>query len=64
MNVKQSEDPRLQSFKSSYSGGEGSDCVEVARTPPPCTSGIKGHRAVGHCCHAVWSAFLNPALRN
>jgi hypothetical protein len=32
MSVKHSEVPELRWFKSSYSGGEGGDCVEVALT--------------------------------
>ncbi|MFI1207840.1 DUF397 domain-containing protein [Streptomyces sp. NPDC020802] len=65
MNVKESEDPRLQWFKGSYSGDEGGDCVEVA--PAPSVMHVQDSKVIQKWGIAVpptpWLAFLDPARR-
>lgn len=66
MSIEQSEVPQLQWFKSSYSGGEGGDCVEIA----PALTAIrvrdskdtrKGGFAVAP---TAWTAFLGLARQS
>jgi hypothetical protein len=65
MSTKQSEVPQLHWFKSSYSGGEGGDCVEVASAG----SGVhvRDSKDTAQSSFAVapttWSAFLGLARR-
>jgi hypothetical protein len=65
MNTAQSEAKSLQWFKSSYSGGEGGECVEIAEAPA--TIHVRDSKTPAHGVLAVrpeaWSAFLGLARR-
>jgi len=65
MNTEQINVQSLQWFKSSYSGGEGGECVEIA--PSPATVHIRDSKAPAHGMLTVrsstWSAFLGLARR-
>ncbi|MFD5648599.1 DUF397 domain-containing protein [Streptomyces sp. NPDC127039] len=65
MNTEQSETQSLQWFKSSHSGGEGGECIEVA--PTPATIHIRDSKAPAHGSLTVhsttWAAFLDLARR-
>ncbi|MGY4979696.1 DUF397 domain-containing protein [Streptomyces sp. 900105755] len=56
----------LQWFKSSYSGSEGGDCVEVASTPA--TVRVRDSKApdgpILTVSPAVWSEFLDRVTRD
>ena len=60
MNTEQSEVNSLRWFKSSYSGGEGGECVEVAASPSAIH--VRDSKDTGRGSFAVgpeaWSAFL------
>jgi hypothetical protein len=67
MSVKHSAVvPDLRWFKSSYSGGEGGDCVEVA--PAASAVHVRDSKAVEQGSFAVtpaaWSSFLSLARRS
>ncbi|WP_431996431.1 DUF397 domain-containing protein [Streptomyces fungicidicus] len=66
MNTKQSEVPQLRWFKSSYSGGEGGDCVEVALAPAAVH--VRDSKDTGQGTFAVtptaWTAFLGLARQD
>ncbi|MFC5953734.1 DUF397 domain-containing protein [Streptomyces pratens] len=63
MNIKHSEVLQLQWFKSSYSGGEGGDCIEIA--PTLAAIHIRDSKDTGRGSFAVpsaaWTAFLGLA---
>lgn len=65
MNITKSEVPHLQWFKSSYSGGSGGDCVEVAAAPSAIH--LRDSKDTGQGGFAVtptaWAAFLGLARR-
>ncbi|MGQ4511824.1 DUF397 domain-containing protein [Streptomyces sp. DW26H14] len=65
MNTAQSEVRSLQWFKSSYSGGEGGECVEIA--PALAAVHIRDSKTPAHGTltvrPAAWSAFLGLARR-
>ncbi|CAL9605090.1 DUF397 domain-containing protein [Streptomyces sp. enrichment culture] len=65
MNTEQSKTQSLQWFKSSHSGGEGGECIEVA--PTPATIHIRDSKAPAHGTLTVhspaWAAFLDLARR-
>ncbi|MFE0490656.1 MULTISPECIES: DUF397 domain-containing protein [Streptomyces] len=63
MNTERSDLQPLQWFKSSYSGGEGGECVEIATAPT--TIHIRDSKVPTHGILDVhpttWSAFLGFA---
>ncbi|GAA2593335.1 DUF397 domain-containing protein [Streptomyces lienomycini] len=63
MNTEQSKNQSLHWFKSSHSGGEGGECIEVA--PTPATIHIRDSKAPAHGTLRVrsttWAAFLDLA---
>ncbi|MEU3093572.1 DUF397 domain-containing protein [Streptomyces sp. NPDC006967] len=63
MNTKHSEVPQLRWFKSSYSGGEGGDCVEIAPTLAAIHIRDSKDTARGSLAvpPAAWTAFLGLA---
>ena len=65
MNTERSENSSLRWFKSSYSGGAGGECVEIA--PSLATIHIRDSKAPAHGMLTVrsstWSAFLGLARR-
>ncbi len=54
--------PTLVWFKSSYSGNDGPDCVEVAISPTTPTVHVRDSKAKDRAqlavTHAAWSAFV------
>ncbi|MEU9579841.1 DUF397 domain-containing protein [Streptomyces chilikensis] len=66
MNTEQFHVQPLTWFKSSYSGGEGGECVEVA--PTPAIIRIRDSKAPAHGTLTVrphaWSAFLGLARQD
>lgn len=65
MNTEQSQAQSLHWFKSSYSGGSGGDCVEVATA---CSSvHIRDSKDTGRgsltVSPAAWSAFVDHTSR-
>ncbi|MGM0352336.1 MULTISPECIES: DUF397 domain-containing protein [Streptomyces] len=66
MNTERSEVSTLRWFKSSYSGGAGGECVEIA--PSLSTVHIRDSKAPAHDILTVrpstWSAFLGLARRH
>ncbi|WP_151771267.1 DUF397 domain-containing protein [Streptomyces abyssomicinicus] len=66
MNTEQSRVQSITYFKSSYSGGEGGECVEVAPTPAivhirDSKAPARGTLTVRPC---AWSAFLGLARQD
>ncbi|WP_329138537.1 DUF397 domain-containing protein [Streptomyces sp. NBC_00670] len=65
MNTERSEISSLRWIKSSYSGGAGGECVEIA--PSPATIHIRDSKTPTRAILAVrpttWSAFLGLARR-
>lgn len=65
MITEQSQAAPFQWFKSSYSGGAGGECIEIA--PTPATIHIRDSKspALGTLAvpPAAWSAFLGLARR-
>jgi Domain of unknown function (DUF397) len=66
MNIEKSEAPQLKWFKSSYSGGSGGDCVEVATVPSAIhVRDSKDTRQSGFAVTpTAWAAFLDLARRD
>ncbi|MCF3963838.1 DUF397 domain-containing protein [Streptomyces fuscigenes] len=66
MNIKRSEVQSLRWFKSSYSSGEGGECVEIA--PAPAAVHIRDSKTpapgILTVRPAAWSAFLALARRD
>ncbi|NYV74877.1 DUF397 domain-containing protein [Streptomyces sp. UH6] len=66
MNTERSEVRSLRWFKSSYSGGAGGECIEVA--PTPAIIHIRDSKAPAHGTLIVhpcaWSAFLGLARQD
>jgi hypothetical protein len=65
MNTEQSEAQSLHWFKSSYSGGEGGECVEVAALPASVRvrDSKDTDRGTFMVCAAAWSAFVAHTRR-
>ncbi|MEU6809037.1 DUF397 domain-containing protein [Streptomyces sp. NPDC046831] len=65
MNTEQSQAKVLHWFKSSYSGGEGGECVEVATLPASVhvRDSKDTGRGVFTVAPAAWSAFVAHARR-
>lgn len=65
MNTEQSQTQSLHWFKSSYSGGAGGECVEVAALPA--SVHVRDSKDTGRGTFAVtpaaWSAFVAHARR-
>ncbi|MFC8305101.1 DUF397 domain-containing protein [Streptomyces olivaceus] len=63
MNIERAQVQSLHWFKSSYSGGAGGECVEIA--PTSATIHIRDSKAPAHgtlTVHATtWAAFLDLA---
>ncbi|MDN3285787.1 DUF397 domain-containing protein [Streptomyces thermocarboxydus] len=63
MNTEQSQAQALHWFKSSYSGGEGGECVEVATLPA--SVHVRDSKDTGRGTFTVppaaWSAFVAHA---
>ncbi|MGW5212060.1 DUF397 domain-containing protein [Streptomyces sp. NPDC004051] len=66
MNTEQSEGQALQWFKSSHSGGEGGECIEIASTLAAIH--IRDSKDTGQGGFAVapdtWTAFLGLARQD
>jgi hypothetical protein len=66
MNTEQSMGQPLRWFKSSYSGGAGGECVEIAALPASVY--IRDSKDTGRGTFAVsptaWSAFVTHACRH
>ncbi|WP_409471266.1 DUF397 domain-containing protein [Streptomyces sp. HC307] len=65
MKTEQSEAQSLHWFKSSYSGGAGGECVEVAALPA--SVHVRDSKDTGRgtftVTSAAWSAFVTNAVR-
>jgi len=65
MNTEQSQAQALHWFKSSYSGGAGGECIEVAALPH--SVHIRDSKDIGRGSLAVspasWSAFVDHTRR-
>lgn len=60
MSTGYTDHNRLRWHKSSYSGGNGGDCVEVAETPEAVLIRDTKHRDLGHLDFSPteWATFL------
>ena len=63
MSIKESQAPTLAWIKSSYSGGEGGECVEVATTPTTIHIRDSKNPCGPHLTftHDQWTAFITFA---
>ncbi|MCP9957416.1 MULTISPECIES: DUF397 domain-containing protein [Streptomyces] len=66
MNTERSEIPQLHWIKSTHSGGEGGDCVEIA--PAPSAIHVRDSKDTGQGTLTVtpgaWTTFLDLARRS